>query len=93
MNLNNRMRDFKGKNTRGGNSEYSEYAQTELATGGGKRRFGGRGVFTDMAIPAILLYANNAIGKNKSVKSYKSVKSHKFRKPNKRKTRFTRRNR
>lgn len=90
MNLNNRTRGFKGKKTRGGNSEYSEYAQTELAAGGGKRRFGGRGVLTDMAIPAILLYANNTIGRRKSVKSHKS---HKFRKPNKRKTRFTRRNR
>jgi len=86
----NRTRGFRGKKMRGGNSGYSEYAQAELATGGGKRRFGGRGLFTDMAVPAILLYANNAIGKSKS---YKSVKSHKFRKPNKRKTRFTRRKR
>ena len=44
---------------------------------GGKRKIGGRGILTDIAIPAALLYANNTIGKTKSRKSKKSKKSRK----------------
>jgi len=93
MNSHNRKSRSNGKKVKGGSSEYNAYQQSEFATSGGKRRFGGRGLITDMAIPAILLYANNTIGKSKSVKSHKSGKSYKSRKTNKRKTRFTRRNR
>jgi len=43
--------------------------------GGNKKQQGGRGILTDIAIPAVLLYANNTIGKkNKSRKPKKSRK-------------------
>ena len=61
------------------------YADKMVVDGavGGKRTNGGRGILTDVAIPAVLLYANNTIGKLKSRKSRKSRKK---------KTRFSRKN-
>ena len=52
------------------------YADKMVVDGavGGKRKFGGRGILTDIAIPAALLFANNTIGKRKSRKSRKSRK-------------------
>jgi hypothetical protein len=43
--------------------------------GSSERKFGGRGLLTDIAVPALLLYANNTIGKRKLSKSKKSGKS------------------
>lgn len=64
------------------------YADKMVVDGavGGKRTNGGRGILTDIAIPAVLLYANNTIGKRKSSKSRKPRKS------SKKKTRFSRKN-
>lgn len=39
-----------------------------------KRQLGGRGILTDLAIPAILLYANNTIGKRKTVRFSRKYK-------------------
>lgn len=48
---------------------------TDGVVGGRKKQQGGRGILTDIAIPAVLLYANNTIGKkNKSRKPKKSRK-------------------
>ena len=65
---------------------YADKMVVDGAVGGGKRTNGGRGILTDVAIPAVLLYANNTIGKRKSRKSGKSRKSRK------KKTRFSRKN-
>lgn len=65
---------------------YADKMVVDGAVGGGKRTNGGRGILTDVAIPAVLLYANNTIGKRKSSKSSKSRKSRK------KKTRFSRKN-
>ena len=62
---------------------YADKMVVDGAVGGGKRTNGGRGILTDVAIPAVLLYANNTIGKRKSSKSSKSRKK---------KTRFSRKN-
>ena len=68
---------------------YADKMVVDGAVGGGKRTNGGRGILTDIAIPAVLLYANNTIGKRKSSKYSKSSKSRKSRK---KKTRFSRKN-
>lgn len=65
---------------------YADKMVVDGAVGGGKRTNGGRGILTDVAIPAVLLYANNTIGKRKSRKSGKSRKSRK------KKTGFSRKN-
>ena len=63
---------------------YADKMVVDGVVGGGKRTNGGLGILTDVAIPAVLLYANNTIGKRKSSKSSKSSKSRK------KKTRFSR---
>lgn len=68
---------------------YADKMVVDGVVGGGKRTNGGRGILTDIAIPAVLLYANNTIGKRKNRKSSKSRKS---RKTIKKKTRFSRKN-
>jgi len=68
---------------------YADKMVIDGVVGGGKRTNGGRGILTDIAIPAVLLYANNTIGKRKNRKSSKSRKS---RKRIKKKTRFSRKN-
>jgi hypothetical protein len=62
---------------------YADKMVVDGAVGGGKIKKGGRGILTDIAIPAVLLYANNTIGKRKPRKSSKSKKK---------KTRFSRKN-
>ena len=62
---------------------YADKMVVDGAVGGGKRKKGGRGILTDIAIPAVLLYANNTIGKRKPMKSSKSKTK---------KTRFSRKN-
>ena len=42
---------------------YSDKVVTDGVTGGNRIKKGGRGVITEIAIPAVLLYANNTIGK------------------------------
>jgi hypothetical protein len=66
---------------------YAEKMVVDGVVGGGKITNGGRGILTDVAIPAVLLYANNTIGKKKNRKSSKSKK---YRKTIKKKTRFSR---
>jgi len=44
---------------------YAEKMVVDGVVGGGKITNGGRGILTDVAIPAVLLYANNTIGKKK----------------------------
>ena len=66
---------------------YAEKMVVDGVVGGGKITNGGRGILTDVAIPAVLLYANNTIGKKKHRKSSKSKK---YRKTIKKKTRFSR---
>lgn len=41
------------------------------AVGGGRMRYkkGGNGILTDVAVPALLLYANNTFKRNKSMRS------------------------
>ena len=74
-----------------GNADmYSDKMVVDGVVGGGKLKFGGRGILTDVAIPAILLYANNTIGKRKSTKRIKRTKRTKRIKRTKRKTRFLR---
>jgi len=58
--------------------------------GGVKNKRGGRGIITDIAIPVVFLYANNTIGKKKSIKLSKSRKSRKSNKS--RKYNFSRKN-
>lgn len=79
----NKIKTCKTRKMRGG-MEPSPFSNintaSEIST-----KTGGRGILTDIAVPAVLLYANNTIGKNKSRKSNKPRKSRK------RKTRFSRR--
>ena len=42
---------------------YSDKVVVDGVTGGEKTKKGGRGVLAEIAIPAVLLYANNTIGK------------------------------
>ena len=42
---------------------YSDKVVVDGIVGGKKKQIGGRGILTEVAIPAILLYANNTIGK------------------------------
>jgi len=53
---------------------YADKMVVDGIVGGGKRKNGGRGTLIDIAIPAVLLYANNTIGKSKPRKSRKSRK-------------------
>lgn len=50
----------------------------DAAVKGGNNKRGGRGVLTDVAVPALLLYANNTFKRRKSMKRVK--KSRKSRK-------------
>lgn len=66
---------------------FSDYnlGMSEKINGGRKKRTGGRGILSDIAVPVVLLYANNTIGKSKSKNSFKSRKSRKTKKRSSRK--------
>ena len=63
---------------------YSYKNVTDGIVGGKKTKKGGRGVLTEIAIPAVLLYANNTIGKK--------IKSNKSNKNKTKRIRFSRKN-
>jgi hypothetical protein len=49
-----------------------------------KAQDGGKGVLTDLAVPAVLLYANQAFGKRRGSKSFKKGRRHSRRRSNRR---------
>ena len=76
---------------------YSDKVVTDGVVGGNRIKKGGRGVITEIAIPAVLLYANNTIGKkieqnkNKNENKNKNKNKNKYKKKNKTKrVRFSR---
>ena len=81
-----------GKRTKGGdwqhaNSVYGAYPHHagpdgSILTTGGKKRKGGRGIMTDIAVPAALLMASSYVGRRKTQHKHKNKR-----------VRFTRRRR
>jgi len=55
---------------------YADKVVVDGVSGGKKTTKGGRGILTDIAIPAVLLYANNSIGKKRRNKNkYKKTRT------------------
>jgi hypothetical protein len=63
---------------------YSDKIVVDGVTGGKKKQTGGRGIITELAIPAVLLYANNTIGKK--------IKYNKSKRNKTKRVRFSRKN-
>jgi hypothetical protein len=51
--------------------QYNDKMVIDGVVGGTKKRHGGNSIITEIAVPAVLLYANNIIGKNKRLKKQK----------------------
>ena len=51
--------------------QYNEKMVTDGVVGGTRKLHGGNSIVTEIAIPAVLLYVNNTIGKRKRVKKQK----------------------
>lgn len=64
---------------------YSDKVVVDGIVGGKKNQKGGRGALTEMAIPALLLYANNTIGKKtkRNKTTHKKTKRVRFSRKNK----------
>lgn len=63
---------------------YSDKFVVDGIVGGNKKQTGGRGIITEVAIPAVLLYANNTIGKK--------IKNNKTKRNKIKRVRFSRKN-
>ena len=63
---------------------YSDKVVVDGIVGGNKKQTGGRGIITEVAIPAVLLYANNTIGKK--------IKNNKSKRNKTKRVRFSRKN-
>ena len=51
--------------------QYNDKMVTDGIAGGSTKRHGGNSIITEIAVPAVLLYANNIIGKGKRGKKQK----------------------